>query len=385
MNSFRIFLSLGFMFAAFTPAFAQEGEAKLVDEVIARVNAAVIMRSDYDKSQRDVLEEMKAAGLKPEDLEKKFAEAKASILDSLIDQQLLIQRAKDLSIDVEAQINQQLLRVMKDNNLSSLEELEQKMREVGVDINEVRRNFRNKLQTDEVLRREVYGQIYRTLTDTEKREYYDKHKELFTVPAEITLSRILIQFGKDPAQALARAKEIVTQARSGGADFPALARRFSEEELGRKEGGKMGPPVKVDLLVTEVREVVGNAPAGTITDPIKLQDGYVIFRVDERKEAKARTYDDEEVRQEVVNRMIYERSQGEIENYLKKLRADAFIEIDARYQLPGMKVQSAQIKRVPFSEESEKERKKREKREKKEKEQQEKKKNAENATAKVQS
>lgn len=381
MKLFRALLVFGFAFICAASALAQEGEAKLVDEVIARVNAAMIMKSDYDRAQRDVLEELKQGGLRPEELEKRFSEAKASILDSLIDQQLLIQRARDLSIDVEAQINQQLLRIMKENNLSSIEELEQKMREVGVDINEVRRNFRNKLLTDEVLRREVYGQIYRGLTDTEKREYYDKHKDVFVVPGEITLSRILIKLGKDPDQALARARDIAAQAR-GGADFAALARRFSEEELGKK-GGRMDP-LKVDVLANEVRDVVGKAPAGTVTDPVKLQDGYMIFRVDERKEPKTRGYDEEEVRQEVINRMIYERSQGEIENYLKRLRADAFIEIDARYQLPGMKVQSASIKRVPFSEETEKERKKREKREKKEKEQQEKKKNAESAAAKVQ-
>lgn len=381
MKLFRALLVSGFVFLCAASALAQEGEAKLVDEVIARVNAAMIMKSDYDRSQRDVLEELKQAGLKPEELEKRFSEAKASILDSLIDQQLLIQRARDLSIDVEAQINQQLLRIMKENNLSSIEELEQKMREVGVDINEVRRNFRNKLLTDEVLRREVYGQIYRGLTDTEKREFYDKHKDLFVVPGEITLSRILIKVGKDPAQALARANDIAAQAR-GGADFAALARRFSEEELGKK-GGKMDS-LKTDVLANEVRDVVSKAAAGTVTDPIRLQDSYMIFRVDDRKEPKTRSYDEEEVRQEVVNRMIYERSQGEIENYLKRLRADAFIEIDPRYQLPGMKVQSVSIKRVPFSEESDKERRKREKREKKEKEQQEKKKTAENAAAKVQ-
>lgn len=382
MKLYRVLLASAFILGCAATAFAQEGEAKLVDEVIARVNAAMIMKSDYDRSQRDVLEELKQAGLKPEELEKKFGEAKASILDSLIDQQLLIQRAKDLSVDVEAQINQQLLRIMKENNLSSIEELEQKMREVGVDINEVRRNFRSKLLTDEVLRREVYGQIYRGLTEAEKREYYDKHAAVFTLPAEITLSRILIKLGKDPAQAQARASEVVAQAR-GGADFAALARRFSEEALG-KEGGKMGPPVKIDLLVNEVRDVVGKAPTGTVTDPIKLPDGYVIFRIDDRKEAKTRGYEEEEVKQEVINRLIYERSQGEIESFLKRLRADAFIEIDPRYQLPGMKVQSASIKHVPFSEESEKERKKREKREKKEKEEQEKKKSADSAAAKVQ-
>ncbi len=385
MKLFSIISLFVFIIAAAAVALAQEGEAKLVDEVIARVNAAVIMRSDYDKAQRDYLEELKNSGLKGAELEKRFTELKAGILDTLIDQQLLIQRAKDLSIDVEAQVNQQLLRIMKENEIKSVEELEQKMREVGVDINDVRRNFRTMFQTEEVRRRDVYGQLARTTGETEKREYYEKHKDVFVVPGEVSLSRIMIQAGKDPAQALARANEIATQARSGGADFPALARRFSEEDLGRTKGGKMDP-VKLDLLLNEVRDVVAKVAVGSVTDPLKLPDGYVIFRVDDRKEPKARTYEEDEVKSEVLNRIIYEKGQAAIESYLQKLREDAFIEIDPRYQLAESKVKSAGIKRIPYSEESEKERKKREKKEKKDKEQLEKqKKDTGSATAKAQS
>lgn len=382
MKLFRA-LSLFVLLIVFSSvASAQEGESyKLVDEVIARVNTAVIMRSEFEKAQRDFLEELKGRGLKDEELEKKFNEIKPQILDSLIDQHLLIQRAKDLSLDKDSDtfVNQQLVRIMKDNNIPTVEELEQKMREVGVDINEVRRNLRNQFQVERVRQIEVYGQIARHLTEEEKRDYYEKHKEVFAVPGEISLSRILIQPGKDPAEALARANDVISQAR-GGADFCALARRYSEEALGQK-CGKMDV-VKMDLLLDEVRNAVAAVAVGAVTDPLKLQDGYVIFRVDERKEPKTRAYEDEEVKQEVLSRIVYERAQDHMDEYLTGLRRDAFIEIDARYQLPGMKVQSAAIKRVPFSDETEKERKKREKREKKEREQQ--KKNTDNAAVRTQ-
>ncbi|MFN0124041.1 MAG: peptidyl-prolyl cis-trans isomerase [Blastocatellia bacterium] len=360
-------------------ARAQE-DTRLVDEVIARVNASMIMRSQFEVAQRDMLEEMKTRGLKDAELEKKFTEMKPGILDSLIDQQLLIQRARDLSIDVEAQVNQQLKRLMDENQIGSVDELEQKMREAGVDIQEVRRNFRNKFLTDAVLGREVYSQVYRGLTENEKRAFYDKYKDYFTVPGEVTLSRLVILAGKDPEATLVRAKELVTQARAGSVDFAALSRRYSEDPEAQKNPS-LGTQ-KIDVLVNEVRAAVEKAPAGSVTDPVKLGEMWMIFRVDDRKEPQTRSYDEEEVKNELANRLAYEKGQGEIENYLKRLREDAFIEIDARYQLPGMKVQSASIKRVPVSDESEKERKKREKREKKEREQQEKQK-AREATAKT--
>src|SRR6187549_1800453 len=186
----RIAICMSLLFAA-SLVRAQEGQ-KTLDEIIARVNTAVILRSAYDRAQGELLEELKSRGLKDAELEKQFNELKPVILDGLIDTELLSQRAKDLTIDVEPQVNQQLLRVMKENNLASLEDLEQKMREVGVDIQEVRRMLRNRFASEAVRNREVFGKIYHALTEKEKRDYYEQHKELFTSPGEVTLSRIFI-------------------------------------------------------------------------------------------------------------------------------------------------------------------------------------------------
>lgn len=340
---------------------AQEG-VKPLDEIIARVNSSVILRSSYEKGLEELLEELKGRGLKEAELEKQFNELKPMVLDGLIDTELLSQRAKDLSIDVEPQVNQQLLRVMKDNNLVSLEDLEQKMREVGVDIQEVRRMLRNRFASEAVRNKEVFGKIYHALTEKEKRDYYEQHKEHFTTPAEIGLSRIFILNGKDPAQALERAKSAASQARTPGVDFTALAKRISEEELGKK-GGQIGK-LKVNELASEVRAAVAEAPVGTISDPIKLDTGYAIFRVDERQEAVIKPFDEKEVGDQVAQAITYERGSVEMDKYLEKLRSDAFIEVDPRYQLAESKVKSASIKRISAEERKEnKDKKKKEKKE----------------------
>jgi peptidyl-prolyl cis-trans isomerase SurA len=340
---------------------AQEG-VKPLDEIIARVNSSVILRSSYDKAQAELLEELKARGLKDVELEKQFNEVKPAILDGLIDTELLTQRAKDLSIDVEPQVNQQLLRVMKENNLASLEDLEQKMREVGVDIQEVRRMLRNRFASEAVRNKEVFGKIYHALTEKEKRDYYEQHKEVFTTPGEVSLSRIFIVMGKDPMQAYERAKSVASQARTPGVEFTALAKRVSEEPSG-KDGGKIGA-VKITELATEVRTAIGDSPAGTITYPIKLDTGYAVFRVDERKEAVIKPFDDKEVGDEVAQRITYERGSVEMDKYLEKIRSDAFIEIDPRYQLAESKVKPATMKRI--SAEDRKDAKDKKKKEKKE-------------------
>jgi parvulin-like peptidyl-prolyl isomerase len=357
---------LGFTLTGARGAFAQEGEAKLVDEVIARVNSGVIMRSAFENAQKDVLEELKKQGLKGEELEKKFREEQPRILDELIYSQLLAQRGKDLSINVEPQVNQQLLRMMKENNCESLECLGQKMREAGFDIDEVKRVLTENFSREAVLGREVYGRVYNQTTEKEKRDAYEKNKERYTEPAEVTLSRIFIAFGKDQNQSLSNAKDLVAKARSGAVDFGALAEQFSEDELGKKNKGVIGA-IKVSDLAPDVKAVVENTPLGNVTDPIKLDNGYYIFRVDQRKEPKLLPFEDQRVQEDIARMIVGQKSQKEIEEYLAKLRDEAFIEIDERYQFENSKVKSASIKRVPYSEDSGK--KKKEKKEEKKAEQ----------------
>src|SRR5215475_4822562 len=235
IGQINIALLLGIVLLWANVACAQENDAKPIDEVIVRVNAGVIMRSAFESQQRELLEELKRQGLQGEELEKKFNEWKPRILDDLINGQLLAQRAKDLSINVDAQVNQQILRLMKDNNCDSDKCLEQKMREAGYDVDEFKRIISENFSRQAVLGQEVYGRIFRALTEKEKREYYEKNKQLYTEPGELTLSNIFIAFGKDPDQALERAKEVVTQARAGAVDFKTLAEKYSDSQVKGKD------------------------------------------------------------------------------------------------------------------------------------------------------
>jgi parvulin-like peptidyl-prolyl isomerase len=370
MRLIKIALLLGVTLVGANVACAQDSDVKPIDEVIVRVNAGVIMRSAFDSAQRELLEELKKK-YSGEELEKQFNEWKPRILDDLINTQLLVQRAKDLSINVDAQVNQQLLRLMKETNCDSDKCLEQKMREAGYDVEEFRRFFGERFSKEAVLGQEVYNKVYRTLTEKEKREFYDKNKQqLYTEPGEITLSNIFIAFGKDQDQALARAKEIVVQARAGAVDFKTLAQKYTESEPGKKDPS-LGA-FKIPDLKSEVKAVVENAKEGEVTDPIKLEAGFSIFHVDQRKEPNQLGFDDERVQTHIGRSLIDQRMGDEVEAYLGKLRNDAFIEIDARYQFENSKVKSVQIKRISSSDDNSKKKK-----DKKEKEKEKEKKPAE--------
>ena len=372
MKSVKAFLVISFFLFATLSVFAQEGDVKVLDEVIARVNTEVILRSAFDRQLEDFITEMRQRGMEVTELEKKVAEIKPSIIDSLIDQQLLTQRAKELSVEVEGQVNEQFVRLMKENNLTSLDELEQKMREVGIDINENKRMLRSRFMADAVLNREVYGDIYRKMTEGAKKEFYEKHKDWFSTPGEVELSRLFIRKPTNPLlqqQALTKAKEIATQIQGGG-DFKAFVMSKSEDssEIVRKSGYIGWVPLP--QLSNEIRGAVEKLEVGKITDPIPVEGGFALFIVGARKEPVVKPFETDEVKGAVTQRLVMEKGEDAVKEYLAHLREDAFIEIDPKYQVPGLKTTSASIKRTPFSEESDKERNKRLKREKKEKEKQ---------------
>jgi parvulin-like peptidyl-prolyl isomerase len=360
----NIALLLGIALLGANVACAQENDVKPVDEVIVRVNAGVIMRSTFEAAQREWLEELKKK-YSGEELEKKFNELKPRILDELVGNQLLAQRAKDLSINVDAQVSQEMLRLMKETNCGDDKCLEQRMREAGLDMEEFKRIRGENYSREAVLGQEVYGKIFRALTEKEKREFYEKNKQVYAEPAEVTLSNIFIAFGKDPNQALERAKDIVTQARAGVVEFKALAEKYAESEQGKNPS--LGS-FKIPELKPEIKSVVENAKTGDITDPVKLEAGYSIFRVDQRKEENQLGFDDERVQNHIGRALVEQHAGEEVDTYLNKLRNDAFIEIDPRYQFENSKMKSAQIKRVPYMDESEKKKIKKEKEKEKEKE-----------------
>src|SRR6185503_3733735 len=125
-------------------------------------------------------------------------------------------------------------------------------REAGIDINEVRRTLRSRFMFDAVKSREVFQEVYFKLTEKDKRDYYEKHKDWFVVPGEVKFRQIYIANGKDAAQALARANDVVSLARANGADFAALVQRYSEDEGTKKEGGLVGP-LEFSKLRDEIR------------------------------------------------------------------------------------------------------------------------------------
>ncbi|HYP52169.1 MAG TPA: peptidylprolyl isomerase, partial [Pyrinomonadaceae bacterium] len=282
---------LAFALGASQPALAQEeGVPVVVDEVIAQVNNDVVTLSMVRREKRQAVRAlMDSRGMTEEAATAEVEKNHAKIIGSLIDEQLLIQKGKEiprLAEDVEAEVNRTLMAEGKRQGITTVEQLEAAMRASGLDPTEIRQSLRAQFTRQAVLQREVDARIYFGITDAELQKYFAANREKFRKSESVELSEIFLSLaGKPEAEVKARAAQLVAQAR-GGADFGQLAAQHSEREangqrVAPQSKGKVGrfevPDLRADLAAA-----IKNVQKGGVTDPIRHDDGFQILRVDDR-------------------------------------------------------------------------------------------------------
>jgi parvulin-like peptidyl-prolyl isomerase len=307
-------------------------ESTLVDETVARVNNDVITKSALVKTEETYKAEIaQRFPDDPEKQKKEFEENRGLIIDALIEDKLIGQRATELGIDVEPEINRRILEVAKRTNPQwSLKEFEEALKSQGIDIEEIRKNIRNDEQRRIILFREVINPIYEKLSPTEKRDWYNSHIQLFKVPGSYKLSEVFITLeGRSEAEADALARQVVTEAR-GGRKFVDLVTAYSDPKRPTiKTNGEL-PVYKETEMADYLRKAVENLKSGDITEPLRTDKGFQIIHLDEVKLSTVRDFT--EVEGDVAQELALERAGTQAKEYFKKLRKNAYIRIADAYK-----------------------------------------------------
>src|SRR5499427_7400611 len=160
----------------------------IVDEIIARVNDQIITRSDMEKAKQSNLEELKQRF--PSDWQTKWTTAQNDILRDLIDQQLLLERGKDLGITGETDVVKRLNQLRQQMGLASIDDLEKEAQKQGVSYEDFKEQIRIGAVTQQVIGQEVGSKIH--ITNEEVQEWYNSHQKELEGPEEVGLSEIMV-------------------------------------------------------------------------------------------------------------------------------------------------------------------------------------------------
>jgi len=310
----------------------------IVEEIIARINNQIITRSEYLREREQQKQETQQQDAAHAD--KLFADHEKDILRNLIDQQLLLEKGKDLGISADTDLVKRLDEIRKDMKLDSMEDLEKAAQAQGVSYEDFKQNLRNQIITQRVIRDEVGSHVQ--VSKEEEQKYYDEHKAEMQQPEQIRLREILIAPQKPPAPdaktpppdpgpeqleaAETKAKELLEQIRKG-AKFEDIAKKESNGPTAA-QGGDLGY-FQRGTLAKELEDRTFVMKPGEVTDVIRTKQGFVILKVDEHTQSGVPALKDVEPK---IQEAIYmEKLQPTLRDYLTKLREEAFIDIKAGY------------------------------------------------------
>jgi peptidyl-prolyl cis-trans isomerase SurA len=328
---------------------------QVVEEIIARVDNQIITRSEFARSKDQLRDEVKTQD--PTNADKLYTEREKDILRDLIDQQLLLEKAKELSLSADTDVVKKLDQMRKDMKLDSMEALEKEAEKQGVSWEDFKQNMKNQILTQKVIGEEVGGHLSMTKEEAEK--FYEEHKNEMQHPEFIRLSEILITpknatpsitlapdpaAGNPPAQppvdeaakqaedaaalaaAKAKAEDLLKQLRAG-ASFDEIAKKYSDGPSAA-DGGALGT-FERGKLAKELEDRTFAMKSGEITDVIRVKQGYTILRVDDHQEAGVPPMKD--VLPKIQDALYYQKLQPALRAYLTKLREDNYIKVSPGY------------------------------------------------------
>jgi parvulin-like peptidyl-prolyl isomerase len=303
-------------------------EVKVIEQIVAKVNGDIITRGELEHSRQALEAELKQQSAPAAKMQELLKEKEADALRDQIDQLLLVQKAKELSIDVTAEVKKEMADIQMQNKITDSDKFRQWVQEQsGMPYEDLELQMKNRAMTQRVIRQEVGGKI--TIPKSELLKYYEEHKSEFIRQEQVFLREILVSsVGKTPEQGAAaekRAKDILARAKKGE-KFPELARDTSDAESA-KNFGEIGWFKKGDLNPS--LQHLFKEKRGYLTDVMKTENGFVIFKMEERHEEGLAPF--EEVENEITEKLYVPRMQPKVREFLTKLREQAFLEIREGY------------------------------------------------------
>lgn len=267
-----------------------------VDGVVAVVGTTPILRSDVEER----LAQARASGQKmPEDSAGQQAMLK-SILDAIIDEELLVQKAKDEKVevsdnDINADVDKRMQTIR--TRFTTEKEFRDELRKSGFGtVDEFRRWL-----TDQSRRSQLQQKLFEKLrsdgkiapaavSNAEVDEFFNKNSsQLQKLPATVTLRQIVVSPKPTPRQdtlAFAKAESLYVELTKGG-DFEQIAKRESMDPSTKELGGDLGWRRRGDF-VPEFDRVYFALRPGVVSPPIKTVFGYHLIRVDRVQPAEVK-------------------------------------------------------------------------------------------------
>jgi peptidyl-prolyl cis-trans isomerase SurA len=297
------------------------GGQEVVEEIVAVVNDDIITLSDY-KAQFDLtVAQLRAAQMPQEEFDKQYAALKKELLNVMISELVLLQKARELNLNVADQVKAMIEKLKTDNGMTSDADLRRAVEQQGMSFETWLKQYEEGMMRQAVVYTEVERAI--VLEDAEVVQYYKKNPAEFTVPTEYKLHAIyLASEGRTPEACEALKAAIDAKLKSGTA-FADVAGELSDPPM-KESKGDLGT-FKAGELDKSLEPAVEKLKVGEVGAWVNNKNGWYRLNLVEKKDSFLRPFED--ARKEVEEK-IYEAKRTEKgDAYIKTLRERSYVKI----------------------------------------------------------
>lgn len=243
------------------------GDEDVPSDAVAVVDGTDIARSDYaalisqaKKSYKNQKREFPAAG------SQEFQTLRNQAVQFLVQREQFEQEAKDMDVEVtDKQIDARLEQILKQYFGGDQKKYEKQLKEQGLTEAQVRNDVRAQIVSEKIFEQVTKGV---KVTDKDVEEYYAKNKAQYSQPESRDVRHILVKTKK-------QADDLYAQL-GNGADFAALAKKYSEDTGSKANGGKL--TISKGQTVAPFDQSAFQLKKNDISKPVKTEFGYHIIQ-----------------------------------------------------------------------------------------------------------
>ena len=244
------------------------GDDKVPADAVAVVDGDEIPRAQYEtlleqakKGYKNRNQDFPAAG------SAEFQTLKNQAVQFLVQRVQFRQQAEKMDIVVtDKQVDERLEQIKKQYFSGDQKKYEKQLKDQGLTEEQVRTDIRGQIISEKIFAK-VTDDV--KVTDAEVEKYYEEKKATqYSQPESREVRHILVK-------TKAKADDLEAQLKDG-ADFGALAKKFSEDTGSKANGGKL--TITKGQTVAEFDKTAFELKKNEISDPVKTQFGYHIIQ-----------------------------------------------------------------------------------------------------------
>jgi peptidyl-prolyl cis-trans isomerase SurA len=247
-----------------------------LDRVVAIVNEGIVLQSQLDAQTAMIEDRLRGQNtqLPPADVIRK------QVLDRLILQEIQVQRAGRLGVQVPDEMLNEALRDVAERNKIPFEQMPAMLEAQGVDYASYREEMRREIMMQMLRQRDVFPRIY--VSPRELEQALERDASQAGVNTEYDVSHLLLSLPESATvEEMAKVEDLARDIRRRaieGEDFGQLALAYSKAQSAL-ERGKLGWR-RLGQLPQFIADLVSNLQPGQVSEPVRTPTGFHLVRLD---------------------------------------------------------------------------------------------------------